>query len=109
VRDLLATLLDEDPAFLGDDVVLIISELVTNSVQSGATDIELEIEADAHRVDVRVTDDGPGWPLARTATSDDLGGRGLAIIETLTHTWTIAAHGPGKTVTATWFRHRPER
>jgi anti-sigma regulatory factor (Ser/Thr protein kinase) len=105
VRDLLDTLLDGDRESLRDDVVLIISELVTNSVQSGAADIELEVQADAQRVDVRVTDDGPGWPLTRTATVDDLGGRGLDIIEKLTDTWCITAHGLGKTVTATWFRH----
>ncbi|MCW2784399.1 MAG: hypothetical protein JWP74_916 [Marmoricola sp.] len=88
----------------GDDVVLIVSELVTNSVRAGAATIDVQVSAHADRVDVRVTDDADGWPTAREATVDSLGGRGLAIVEELADTWTATARSPGKSVTATWFR-----
>ena len=90
----------------GDDIVLIVSELVTNSVRAGATVVDVQVQADAQQVDVRVTDDAAGWPLNRPAAPDDLGGRGLSIIEHLADAWTTTAHHPGKTVTVSWFRGR---
>jgi anti-sigma regulatory factor (Ser/Thr protein kinase) len=95
-----------DGTDLGDDIVLIVSELVTNSVRAGAATIDLQVNADAERVDVRVTDDAAGWPIARAASVHDQGGRGLSIIEHLADSWSTTAHSPGKTVTATWFRSR---
>ena len=90
---------------LGDDIVLIVSELVTNSVRAGAASIDVQVYADGDRVEVRVTDDAPGWPTARDAATDALDGRGLAIIEQLVDSWTTRAHAQGKTVTATWLLH----
>ena len=88
------------------DVVLVVSELVTNSVRAGAGTIDIDLRADDHRVDVKVADDAPGWPTPRAATRDDLDGRGLAIVEELAHRWTTSPGNPGKSVTATWFRKR---
>lgn len=87
-----------------DDIVLIVSELVTNSVRAGAAVIAVQLEADEHRVDVRVTDDADGWPTARAARSEDQTGRGLAIVDRLADAWSATAETPGKTVTATWYR-----
>jgi two-component sensor histidine kinase len=89
-----------------DDVVLIVSELVTNSVRAGATTVDVQVQADADRVDLEVTDDAAGWPAARIANLDDLGGRGLSIVELLADSWTTTARHPGKTVTVSWFRGR---
>jgi anti-sigma regulatory factor (Ser/Thr protein kinase) len=91
---------------LGDDIVLIVSELVTNSVRAGATSIDVQVFADGDKVEVQVTDDAAGWPTARNAADDALGGRGLAIIDKLVDSWTTRAHEQGKTVTATWLLHR---
>lgn len=86
------------------DVVLVVSELVTNSVRAGASTIDVDLRADEHRIDVKVADDAPGWPTPRTASLDDLDGRGLAIVDELAHRWTTSPGTPGKSVTATWFR-----
>ena len=86
------------------DVVLVVSELVTNSVRAGAGRIDVDLRADARRVDLKVADDAPGWPTPRSAALDDLDGRGLAIVEELAHRWTTSPGNPGKSVTATWFR-----
>jgi anti-sigma regulatory factor (Ser/Thr protein kinase) len=104
VSDRLWSILRSDWTPVGDDIVLIVSELVTNSVRAGAGSVDVQVEADAERVDIRVTDDAAGWPSARPAGVDDLGGRGLAIIEHLADSVTTTPHGRGKTVTASWFR-----
>src|SRR5690349_14258218 len=88
----------------GDDVVLIVSELVTNSVRAGATKIDVQVDSDAERLEVQVTDDAVGWPTPRASTKDDLDGRGLAIVEELADSWSATAGNPGKTVTAIWYR-----
>lgn len=73
-------------------------------VRAGAATIDVQVDADAKQVEVRVTDDAAGWPTARSASVDDLDGRGLSIIEHLVDDWRITAHDTGKSVTATWFR-----
>jgi len=87
-----------------DDVVLIVSELVTNAVRAGAAIIDVQLQATAKRVDLRVSDDAGGWPTPRSAGPEDTDGRGLAIVERLADSWETIAGNPGKTVTATWFR-----
>jgi len=106
VSDRLEAAVGTDWDALGDDIVLIVSELVTNSVRAGAGSVDVEVFADGDRVEVRVTDDAAGWPTARDAATDALDGRGLAIIEQLVDSWTTRAHAHGKTVTATWLLHR---
>jgi anti-sigma regulatory factor (Ser/Thr protein kinase) len=88
----------------GDDILLIVSELVTNSVRAGAATVDVQVQLGADRVEVQVSDDAAGWPSARVADAEDLGGRGLSIVEALADRVRTTAHRPGKTVTATWFR-----
>lgn len=87
-----------------DDVVLIVSELVTNAVRAGAGFIDVQLKATARQLDLQVSDDAAGWPAPRTADSEDVDGRGLAIVERLADRWHTIAGDPGKTVIATWFR-----
>jgi anti-sigma regulatory factor (Ser/Thr protein kinase) len=89
-------------AQLKDDVVLVTSELVTNSVQAGAQDITVQIRVEENRIELEVSDDGAGWPTPHAARPHDVRGRGLAITEALTHDWSISEHLPVKTVSATW-------
>jgi anti-sigma regulatory factor (Ser/Thr protein kinase) len=103
--ELEAALSDDQEAWAAD-VVLVVSELVTNSVRAGARSIDVDLRADDARIDVKVVDDAPGWPTPRTAAQEDLNGRGLAIVEELAHRWTTSPGSPGKSVTATWFRRR---
>lgn len=87
-----------------EDVLLVISELVTNSVRADATAIALSLEIDEERVEVTVTDDAAGWPAPRDAGWDDAHGRGLAIVDHLADRWHTTALDRGKSVTVTWFR-----
>ena len=86
------------------DVVLVVSELVTNSVRAGATAIAVELTATEDRLELSVIDDAGGWPATRHPTWDDTRGRGLAIVEDVADEWHSTVLDRGKRVTATWSR-----
>jgi signal transduction histidine kinase len=88
----------------GDDVVLVVSELVTNSVRAGASTVDVELVISADRIRLEVTDDAPGWPELRHADPDDITGRGLSIVQDLADDWRTSSLTPGKRVTVTWSR-----
>lgn len=77
------------PATL-DDVLLVVSELVTNAVRHGRGDVDLRIEVDGGRVTGHVSDEGEGFTRrVHTAPADDGGHRGLLIVEQLADDWGI--------------------
>ncbi|MGV9338086.1 ATP-binding protein [Streptomyces sp. NPDC003688] len=90
---------------LSDDLVLIVSELVTNAVLHGKTSpgrqVAVTIELDSGRIRVEVRDTGDGRPRKRSkgnplATS----GRGLEIVDVLSEAWGVTDQVVGKTVWA---------
>jgi anti-sigma regulatory factor (Ser/Thr protein kinase) len=87
-----------------DDVVLAVSELVTNSVRAGATQIQLTLDVADDSVELHVSDDAPGWPAVRHPDLDDPGGRGLAIVEDVADEWHATGLDRGKRVTVRWSR-----
>lgn len=88
------------------DPVLVVSELVTNSVTAGASYIEVELAVSDGRVDLTVVDDAHGWPTLQQPTSEEVNGRGLAIVEQLAHEWDVSSGENGKSVMASWLRQR---
>lgn len=67
-----------------EDVVLVVSELVANSVRHGASSaIDIKVAAHADRIRVEVTDSGPGF--SRDAPRGE--GLGLLIVEKLADRW----------------------
>lgn len=95
---------DEVPA--SDDVVLVVSELVTNSVKAEAREVVLSLEVRRDRVELEITDDAGGWPTRRDAEWDEPNGRGLEIVEKLADRWHTTERRRGKSVTVVWFRER---
>ena len=93
-----------------DDALLLISELVTNSLSHGGPPIVLAIECDGEGLRVQVRDGSPTLPTPRTAGDDDERGRGLSLVNLIASTWGVDAvqdkHGLGKQV---WFELRPAR
>lgn len=87
-----------------DDASLLISELVTNAVCHGSPPILLTIECVGGGLNVRVRDGGSAVPQRGYASSSDEGGRGLALVDELSHTWGVDPvddeHGIGQAV---WF------
>jgi anti-sigma regulatory factor (Ser/Thr protein kinase) len=74
------------------DVVLLVSELVTNSVKYGSEGaLRLQISAPApKKVRVEVTNEGHSFePKARNRPVTEAGGWGLHLVEELTDRWGV--------------------
>jgi anti-sigma regulatory factor (Ser/Thr protein kinase) len=87
-----------------DDVVLVVSELVTNAVRADADVIDLSLTVEDDRVEVEISDDAGGWPTLRQVGWEDPSGRGLAIVDELADRWDTTELYPGKRITVTWYR-----
>jgi signal transduction histidine kinase len=85
---------------MGDELALIVSELVTNAVRHAEPPVCLELQADDERVTVAVADGSPGRPVPRPAAADAEGGRGLPMINLLAAETGVRPNPPGKTVWA---------
>ncbi|PJE94489.1 ATP-binding protein [Streptomyces carminius] len=96
---------------MGEDVrdaaELVLSELVTNalrvSVPKGRqVGVRIEHSGAEGLLRLEVSDAGGGWPVVRRPDDDETRGRGLLLVETLTHRWGVRrrACGFGKTVWA---------
>ncbi|MGW8066680.1 ATP-binding protein [Streptomyces ziwulingensis] len=68
-----------------DDVMLIISELLTNALQhSGTTEISLNITVEDGTLRIRVRDGMPGACTAQRPKDTSESGRGLLLVDALT-------------------------
>lgn len=88
---------------IGDVTVLLVSELVTNSLRhaTGPIGVRLERPVDAAGpLRVEVSDPLPDPPVERTAEPDDEGGRGLQLVACSARRWGTRQGRTGKTV---WF------
>ena len=89
------------------DALLLISELVTNSLQHGGPPIVLAIECDGEALHVRVRDGSRDVPRPRGADADAESGRGMTLVDLISDTWGVAPveddYGTGKEV---WFELR---
>lgn len=99
-RAFVATQLASDDAGLVDRVLLLVSELASNSVRHAQSAFVLHVERDAGAIRVSVHDDGDGRPQVRHPAPSDPSGRGLQIVAALSDEWGVDADGPGKSV---WF------
>lgn len=82
-----------------DSVVLVLTEMVTNSVRHGAAPVSVDLVQRGHALMVGVSDGSSDAPTRRTARTPDEGGRGLAILDALASRWGVWLNpGGGKTV-----------
>jgi anti-sigma regulatory factor (Ser/Thr protein kinase) len=84
-------------------IALIVSELVTNAVLHGREPIRLHVQIDTEVLRLGVSDGAStGAAVApRPCSTEEDGGRGLQIVETLALRWGVTANDHGKTVWAT--------
>jgi anti-sigma regulatory factor (Ser/Thr protein kinase) len=80
------------------DLVLCVSEAVTNAVVHAGTELRLVARSDGPTVRVEVTDDGGGRPRRRNPPPSSPSGRGVLLIDLLSARWGVDDRGPGKTL-----------
>ncbi|OFA50703.1 ATP-binding protein [Streptomyces xinghaiensis] len=86
---------------VSDITVLLVSELVTNSLRYASGPIGVRMERTPNRtLVVEVSDPLPDPPLTRIAAPEDEGGRGLQLVAGVSHRWGARRGSSGKTV---WF------
>ncbi|MGW8375997.1 ATP-binding protein [Streptomyces sp. ODS28] len=78
---------------VAEDVVLAVSELVTNAVEHGWGDVALRVQHTDETLRVTVTDGSPAPANLRSADDDDDSGRGLLLVAVLAHKWGIGDNG----------------
>lgn len=86
-----------------DTAVLLTSEAVTNAFTHGRSEARIAVEAGLRVVRVEVADDNSRHPQPQDPDADALDGRGMTILETLSHRWGVRDDPYGKTV---WFEVR---
>jgi len=89
------------PVELAEDVVLLVSELVTNAVLHAGTIVRLRASAEDGRVLVAVGDDDPlHEPLSPLYEPSATSGRGIRLVDQLATTWGVEVFESSKVV---WF------
>jgi anti-sigma regulatory factor (Ser/Thr protein kinase) len=101
-RDAVAGLDGHLGAVFGD-VVLVISELVTNSVRHAGLDasepVHLSVRVEGEKVRVAVRDPGPGFkPPPAPSDPAHIGGWGLVLVEQLAERWGVDHDGQANVV-----------
>jgi anti-sigma regulatory factor (Ser/Thr protein kinase) len=87
---------------LTETALLLVSEVATNAIRHGAPPVRLSLRLEPDRLRVEVTDSSPTLPHLSHAGPDQIGGRGLQIVQQLAAKWGAqpSARRIGKTV---WF------
>jgi anti-sigma regulatory factor (Ser/Thr protein kinase) len=90
-----------------ENVRLLVSELVTNSVRHGGLglrdEVKVRVAADRETVTVEITDPGEGFRSGRDAPNNDpTAGWGLYLVDRIADRWGIADDG----FTKVWFELR---
>ncbi|WP_435059063.1 ATP-binding protein [Streptomyces sp. bgisy060] len=81
------------PLALADDVVLVVSELVTNAIEHGQGDVVLRVERRRAHLYVGVADGSPVRAAIRPTNEEDPGGRGLVLVDALSAGWGTTEDG----------------
>src|SRR3954447_3885961 len=90
-----------------EPAVLLTSELVTNGIIHGRTDVEVQLDITEDAVRVEVIDSGKeGCPVAEDVQPDADHGRGLMIVSRLSSSWGVEL---SRSRTAVWFELRCSR
>jgi len=88
---------------LVDDAVLLVSEIVSNSVRHASLDetdaIEVRVRGSRSKLRVDVMDPGPGFDPERIQPSEHEGGLGLRLLDRLATRWGVERND----VTRVWF------
>jgi hypothetical protein len=88
---------------LVDDVQLVASELAANAVQHACTPFKVILEKADNLVLLSVQDGSPSRPAHPAPDALDTAGRGVAIVDLVSHDWGVTdGPGEGKSVWASF-------
>lgn len=99
-RRFVANRLSDLPPETVDVARLLVSELVTNAVLHGQTELSLTVDRTDSKVAVQVADSNPLLPVLRTHNSEAGTGRGLRVLDHMASNWGSYRTDEGKIV---WF------
>jgi anti-sigma regulatory factor (Ser/Thr protein kinase) len=96
------------PELARQDILLLVTELVTNAVRHGADgaseQLGVQVLICPERLRVEVRDRGDGFePHQADSARGDHGGWGLVLVEELSDRWGVLRDGDG---TVVWFEYR---
>jgi anti-sigma regulatory factor (Ser/Thr protein kinase) len=91
--------LDRD---MTETALLLVSELATNAIRHGSPPVRLSLRLERDRLRVEVTDSSPALPELSHPSPDQVGGRGLQIVQQLAATWG-ASSSPRRLGKTVWF------
>jgi signal transduction histidine kinase len=77
---------------------VVATELLSNAAQACPSRIALRLDVHHGSIRIEVYDDGPGVPVQRRVRADEVGGRGLRIVDSLSTSWGTIARPAGKCV-----------
>ena len=103
-RALVRGALDGYDEALLDDIVLMVSELVTNAMVHAASDITLVLQAYEGIIRVEVIDHSRSVPALLSVGPMGRSGRGMHVVDELADNWGVVHGADGKTV---WFEVTP--
>ncbi|MER8184665.1 ATP-binding protein [Kitasatospora sp. NPDC094015] len=90
---------DEEGRAVAGDVLLLVTELVTNACLHAGGPRELALALEGGSIRVEVSDASPVEPAIRTGQSPAVpSGHGLRVVDRLATAWGYARHEGGKTV-----------
>jgi hypothetical protein len=95
-----ATLAEWDRVELLETCLLIVSELASNAVRYGSSDLTVGLAREGGAVRIEVGDASATEPTVREAATTDLGGRGLQMVDALTDRWGHTPCDQGKVIWA---------
>ncbi|MEU9367232.1 ATP-binding protein [Streptomyces avermitilis] len=78
---------------LAENIVLAVSELVTNAFEHGTGDVGLRIRYLDDELRIEVTDDNPTPAELRPSGAEDVSGRGLILVAVLAQKWGVSKDG----------------
>ena len=87
---------------LEHDVILVLSELVTNAVRHAHTDLVCQVAVTPRTIEIAVIDADPRLPIPLPRDPARAGGFGLAITAGLSSRWGVAEFAGGKAVWASF-------
>jgi two-component sensor histidine kinase len=90
------------PAFVREDVLLLVSELVTNAVRHADVgprqSLRVKLRFSPRRVRLEVFDPGSGFQGSAPSRGDESGGWGLFLVDQIAHHWGVAPTASGTCV-----------